>query len=80
MLDFATQAGLDLDAFRACEASPQAAAEVEASVKEGQALQIANTPTVFVNGRRLMGADRALLEQYIQYELDSQPSAVRTQR
>ncbi|HJY88136.1 MAG TPA: thioredoxin domain-containing protein [Candidatus Acidoferrales bacterium] len=80
MLDFATQVGLDPDAFRACEAGSQAAADVEASVKEGQALKIANTPTVFVNGRRLIGADRAPLEQYIQYELNSQPSAVRTQR
>jgi protein-disulfide isomerase len=80
MLDFATQAGLNMDAFRACAAGPQAAADVEANVKEGQALKIANTPTVFVNGRRLIGADRTLLEQYIQYELDSQPSASRIHR
>ena len=76
MLDFAAQAGLDTDAFRACLASPQASGAVMESVKEGQTLKVANTPTVFVNGRRLIGADRGLLEQYIQYELDaSQPSA-----
>jgi protein-disulfide isomerase len=80
MLEFATQAGLNMDAFRACASGPQAAADVEANVKEGQALKIANTPTVFVNGRRLIGADRTLLEQYIQYELDSQPSASRIHR
>jgi len=28
-----------------------------------------STPTVFVNGRRMVGADTHLLEQYINYEL-----------
>jgi len=31
-----------------------------------------STPTVFVNGRRLVGADPHLLEQYINYELAQQ--------
>jgi protein-disulfide isomerase len=38
------------------------------AVEEGQQLHIANTPTVFVNGRRIIGPDRATLEQFIQYE------------
>ncbi len=69
MVEFAAQAGLDASAFRACMASPQTSQAITQSLKEGQALKIANTPTVFVNGRRLIGADRTLLEQYIQYEL-----------
>jgi protein-disulfide isomerase len=69
MLEFAAQAGLDSDAFRACMANPEIAQALTHSVKEAQALKIANTPTVFINGRRLIGADRALLEQYIQFEL-----------
>ena len=69
MVNFAAQAGLDASTFRACMASPQTGQAITQSVKEGQALKIANTPTVFVNGRRLIGADRTLLEQYIQYEL-----------
>ena len=69
MLDFAGQAGLDTAAFRACMASPEAAQAVQQSVKEAQTLKIANTPTILVNGRRMIGADRSLLEQYIQYEL-----------
>jgi protein-disulfide isomerase len=69
MVDFAPQAGLDTDALRTCMASPRASQAVLDNVKEGQALKIATTPTVFVNGRRLIGADRNLLEQYIQYDL-----------
>jgi hypothetical protein len=30
---------------------------------------------VFVNGRRMVGADPHLLEQYIQYEVSQQKSA-----
>lgn len=69
LLDFAGQAGLDTTALRACMASPQAKQAVMENVAEGQALKIANTPTVFVNGRRMIGSDRNLLEQYLQYEL-----------
>jgi len=69
MADFAAQTGLNADAFRACMASPEAAAAVDASKANGQRLEVGSTPTVFVNGRRMVGADPHLLEQYIQYEL-----------
>lgn len=69
MLDYATQAGLDPEKIRSCMDSPDATRAVQENMKEGQALKVANTPTVFVNGRRLIGVDRNLLEQYIQYEL-----------
>jgi protein-disulfide isomerase len=76
MVDLAGQAGLDTNVFTACMASPRANQAVMENVKEGQALKVANTPTVFVNGRRIIGGDRGLLEQYIQYELATQsPSA-----
>ncbi len=69
MLELSGQASIGAEAFRACMASPQTRQSVMESLKEGQALKIANTPTVFLNGRRLIGADGRLLEQYIQYEL-----------
>ena len=69
MTDFAGQAGLNADAFRTCMASPQAGTAIEASKANGQQLEVSSTPTVFVNGRRLVGADPHLLDQYIQYEL-----------
>lgn len=68
-LAFATKAGLDEGALRACMASPEVKAAIEASLAEARALNIANTPTTFINGRRLVGPDAELLEQYLRYEL-----------
>jgi protein-disulfide isomerase len=56
-------------------ASQGAAAAVDASRANGQQLDVNSTPTVFVNGRRSVGADARLLEQYIQYELAKVKSA-----
>jgi protein-disulfide isomerase len=69
MTDFAADAGLNSDAFKACMAGPEAGTAVDASRVNGQQLEVNSTPTVFVNGRRLVGADPHSLEQYIQYEL-----------
>jgi protein-disulfide isomerase len=74
MVDYAGQSGLDADAFKACMAGPEAGAAVNASRANGQLLDVNSTPTVFVNGRRLVGADPHLLEQYINYELAQQKS------
>lgn len=72
MTDFAGQTGLDLDNFKACMAGPEAAAAVDASVANGRELEVGSTPTIFVNGRRIVGADPHALEQYIKYELAQQ--------
>jgi protein-disulfide isomerase len=69
MADFAAQAGLDADTFRGCMSSPEAGGAVNASRENGQKLDVNSTPTIFVNGRRLVGADPHMLEQYVQYEL-----------
>jgi protein-disulfide isomerase len=74
MMDYAGQSGVDADAFKTCMASPEAGAAVNASRANGQQLDVNSTPTVFVNGRRIVGADPRLLEQYIKYEL-AQPSS-----
>lgn len=67
--DFAAQAGVNAEVFKACMASPEAGAAIEASKANGQQLEVGSTPTIFVNGRRMVGADQRVLEQYIQYEL-----------
>jgi protein-disulfide isomerase len=72
MLDYASQSALDGDAFKSCMASPEAGAAVNASRANGQLLDVNSTPTVFVNGRRIVGADPHLIEQYIKYELAQQ--------
>ena len=69
MMDYATQSGLDAEAFKSCMASPEAAAAVNANHANGEKLEVNSTPTVFVNGRRMVGADANLLQQYINYEL-----------
>jgi protein-disulfide isomerase len=67
MTDFAGQAGVSPDAFMA---SPEAGAAVDASRANGVQLEVGSTPTIFVNGRRIVGADARTLEQYIKFELD----------
>ncbi len=69
MSEFAGQSGLNADTFRSCMAGPDAGAAVDASRANGQKLDVNSTPTIFVNGRRMVGADAHLIEQYIQYEL-----------
>jgi protein-disulfide isomerase len=80
MTDYAAQSGLDAEGFKTCMASPHAAAAVDASRANGQQLEVGSTPTVFVNGRRIVGADPHLLEQYINYELAHQKSASATEK
>jgi len=67
--DLANQAGLNLDAFRTCIASPEPTHAIEASIEQGHTLNVNSTPTLFVNGRRIVGADRALLDHLIEFEI-----------
>jgi protein-disulfide isomerase len=68
-VDYAGQAGLKTDEFKACMTSQEAAAAVEANITNGKLLEVNSTPTLFVNGRRVVGADAQQLEQVVQYEL-----------
>lgn len=67
-VDYAGQAGLNTDAFKACMISPEAKSAVDANIANGKLLQVGSTPTLFVNGRRIVGADAHQLEQTLQYE------------
>ena len=69
MQEFAAKTGLITDTFKSCMSSPQAAAEIDASLANGQLLDVRSTPTIFVNGRRISGVDARTLEQYIEFEL-----------
>lgn len=75
MTDYAGQIGLNADAFKSCMAGPEAGNAINASRANGQQLEVSSTPTIFVNGRRIVGADPHLLEQYINYELAQQKAA-----
>ena len=71
MLDLSAQAGIDPADFKACMAAPETKAAVQKDLAEGQAVKIANTPTVFINGRRVVGGDPQIIRQYIDYELSA---------
>jgi protein-disulfide isomerase len=42
---------------------------VDASIANGNLLEVRSTPTLFVNGRRVVGADPHAIQQYIDYEI-----------
>ena len=68
--DWAKSAGLEPVQFNSCLETKATAAEVERSMAEGRALGINSTPTIFVNGRRLVGqAPWPQLRQIIQHEV-----------
>lgn len=69
LTEFAGQSGLNTDAFKSCLSSPDAAKEVEANQQDGLGLNVNSTPTVFVNGRPVVGGDPGALTQIIEFEL-----------
>jgi protein-disulfide isomerase len=55
VLDFAKGKSLDTGLLGSCMAMKTTEAEVDRSMAEGRSLQINSTPTLFLNGRRLVG-------------------------
>jgi len=53
---FAKEVGLEADAFAACRTSGKFKTAIQASIQEGTRLGITGTPTFFINGRILVGA------------------------
>lgn len=70
LVSFAGQAGLDTDAFKTCMSSPEPKQAIEANHADGVALGVNSTPTLFVNGRLLVGGDLTTIEQFIDFELN----------
>jgi len=66
--EFAQQAGMNADTFKTCMADPKTPEAVRASMEEGRSVQVSATPTSFVDGRRMVGPDAALLKQYIEFD------------
>ena len=57
--------------FKSCLSSPEAAKAVDTSHAEGLALGVDSRPTVYINGRPVVGGDENTLIQYINFELAS---------
>jgi protein-disulfide isomerase len=69
----ATSVGLDLQKISTCASLPETEAIVKKSIDLGQSLDVTQTPTIFVNGRRLLGAADIPYEQLkklVQFEID----------
>lgn len=56
LLRYAAEVGLDGEPFTRCLDARTFAAAVEADVSQGRALGVRGTPTFFVNGQMLVGA------------------------
>ena len=71
--ELATAAGLDAQKISACAASPQTEARVKKSMSLGESLEVTQTPTIFLNGRRVLGIGDIPYEQLktlVQFEID----------
>jgi protein-disulfide isomerase len=71
LLAYASELGLDTDAFARCLDERRFAADVERDVDEAQALGINSTPTFLINGQRVIGATsleefRAVIDRALQ--------------
>jgi len=76
ILEFARTKELDGDKLKACMDSKTFDGTVEQSLAQGRAIGVQSTPTLFVNGRRLVGAvDWRELKRVIDYEIEYQKTA-----
>ena len=67
---YATDLGLDAEAFNACLDGGRYTASVEDDLQIGQGYGVSSTPTIFINGRPIMGAaPTEVFEQIIEEEL-----------
>jgi len=66
--NIARSVGLDLDAFNADLNRRAHKSVVEADIKQGTALGVTGTPTFFINGRRVVGANWKLIDAVVRHE------------
>ena len=76
VLEFAKTRSLDLDQLTKSIESGEMEAEVNKSIQLGQSLNVNQTPTLFINGRRVAGASSWKdLKFVIDYEIEYQKTA-----
>jgi protein-disulfide isomerase len=71
--ELATANGYDAQKISTCAASPETDARIKKSLALGATLEVNETPTVFVNGRRVSGIANIPydnLKQLVQFEID----------
>ena len=76
VLEFAKTKGTDADQLSKCIDSRATEEEVTGTREEGKSLGVNSTPTMFVNGRRMVGTLQwADLKRVIDYEIEYQKTA-----
>jgi protein-disulfide isomerase len=71
--ELATAAGYDAQKISTCAAAPETEARVKKSLELGQSLNVSQTPTVFINGRTVLGPASIPydnLKSLVQFEID----------
>jgi protein-disulfide isomerase len=71
--ELATANGLNAEKIAACAASPATDARVKKSMELGESLNVNQTPTVFINGRMVLGIASIpyeSLKSLVQFEID----------
>ena len=68
--DIARRIGLDMALFDAAMAHPSTSDRVKANVSLGNSLNISETPTVFLNGKKLTRKALLMLEELIAHQLN----------
>jgi protein-disulfide isomerase len=71
--ELATASGLDAAKIAACAASPETDARIKKSLALGETLNVNQTPTVFINGRTVLGIANIPydnLKNLVQFEID----------
>ena len=72
LTDLATTAGANPADLKTCMADPKSKDAVRASLQDGANVDVTSTPTVFVDGRKFVGPNADLLQQFIEYDLHPQ--------
>ena len=62
---YAKELKLDMDKFNADRTSAETAAKVQADITQGSLFGVRGTPTLFINGVRIVGANNAKIEETI---------------
>jgi protein-disulfide isomerase len=76
VLEFAKTKGIDPDQLSKCIDSRATEEEVDKTRAEGKSLEVNSTPTMFVNGRRMVGTLQwPDLKRVIDYEIEYQKTA-----
>jgi len=65
IVNYAKELKLDMDKFNADRTSAETAAKVQADITQGSLFGVRGTPTLFINGVRIVGANSAKIEETI---------------